>query len=118
MSLSEEENLALAAKLEAKRKSDAAIEAFLANGGTITQIPAGKSGIVPGSGSMWGRGRKKTPEVPVIEPLEDDGGGDDLGELGELEAELADIELDLDLEDLESGPPVDLDSDPMLDSEP
>jgi hypothetical protein len=57
--ISQEENQTIAAKREQQRASDAAVAEFLARGGEIQQIPAGKSGAVSGGGSMWGRGRKK-----------------------------------------------------------
>ena len=63
--ISEEENAAIAAKREQQRLSDAAVAEFLARGGVVQQIPAGRSGAVAG-GNMWGRGRKK-----AAAPVED-----------------------------------------------
>ena len=112
MSLSEEENQAIAAKLEAKRQSDAAIAAFLANGGTIIQVPAGQSGIVPGQGNMWGRSRKRVAEV-VEETT-------DLDEVIELDLDLEEIDIkidDLDLDDeAEAAAESDLDESDSRDS--
>lgn len=47
--------------------TEAALAAFLSNGGAIQQIPTGKSGRVEGeSFSMWGKKKKAVPE-PVVE---------------------------------------------------
>ena len=93
MSLSEEENQAIAAKLEANRISDAAIAAFLAKGGSIVQVPPGQSGIVPGQGNMWGRSRKKLAE-PVIESKDDE-------EDVEIEINMDVVDFDIEIDDVE-----------------
>ena len=57
-------------KLEDMAATEAALAAFLAKGGTIQQIPTGKSGRVEGeSFSMWGKKKKAAPE-PVVEEEE------------------------------------------------
>lgn len=53
--------------------TEAAIAEFLARGGKVQVVPAGKSGYVEGSGSAWGR-KKKTaaPVEEVVEVVEEE----------------------------------------------
>ena len=49
-------------------ESDQAIAEFLAKGGTIQQVPTGKSGHLPGmETNVWGRKINKAETVPATQ---------------------------------------------------
>jgi hypothetical protein len=72
-----------------------ALAEFLAKGGEIKQIPAGKSGIVAGqSNSPWGKKKKAVEAVEEVEALVVEPEVIDLKELQELEEADADDDLE------------------------
>ena len=70
-----------------------AMAEFLAKGGKVQEVPAGKSGIVQGqSNSPWGR--KKKAAEPAVEEVVEEPEVIDLDELQELEEADEDDEVE------------------------
>jgi hypothetical protein len=49
--------------------TEAALAEFLARGGKVQVVPAGKSGYVEGSGSAWGRKKKTAAPIEAVEAV-------------------------------------------------
>jgi hypothetical protein len=49
--------------------TEAALAEFLARGGKVQVVPAGKSGYVEGSGSAWGRKKKTAAPIEAVEEV-------------------------------------------------